>query len=329
MGAEGCFGGIDIGGTKIYAIVTDREGAILASAKKKSKAHQGFETVMERAVSCLKEACDEADVKTGKLAAVGVGAPSPILPDGTAVNAPNMKWFHVPLVPTLHKALGVPVFAENDCNAGALGEYALGAGRGCRSLVGFFVGTGLGGGMVFDGELLRGANLMAAELGHVIVHVGGRRCGCGHNGCLEAYASKTGMARRLAWETLHQGRETMLTELCDGDFASIKSSALREAYRAGDELAVETLHEMADYLGVGVANTITSLGPEVVVLGGGVFEALGEDLLGRVRDAAAAHTHPPDSFADTRILLASLADDAVALGAMVYARAGAEGPDNG
>lgn len=318
---SGMYAGIDIGGTKIYAVVTDGAGKIHGRGRKKTKAAQGFDSVMERTARCLAEACDDAKLASDKLVAVGVGAPSPILPDGTAVNAPNMPgWDHVPLVPALEKTLDLPVFAENDVNAGTLGEYALGAGQGAKTLAGFFMGTGLGGGLIYHGELLRGENRQAAELGHMIVQVDGRRCGCGHRGCLEAYASKTGMGRRFNYEIGLEGRESILTELCPDGFNNVKSSLLAKAWGAGDAVVCEALEEATRYLGIGIANLITALGPDRVVLGGGVFEALGKELVPRVRKAAAACTHPPSSFKDTKIVLAALGDDAVALGAMVYAR---------
>ncbi|MFW5856949.1 MAG: ROK family protein [Planctomycetota bacterium] len=319
--ADAVYAGIDIGGTKIYAVVTDAAGKVIGSGRKKTKAELGFEKVVKRAGKALKKACEEAGVAQKDLHAVGVGAPSPILPDGTAVAAPNMPgWDHVPLVPALRDELGVAVHAENDVNAGALGEHALGAGRGAETLVGFFMGTGLGGGIIHRGELLRGVNRMAAELGHAIVHVGGRRCGCGHDGCLEAYASKTGLGWRFHHEIVDEGRDSFLVEACGGDYTNVKSSILAKGWEAGDAVVREALEEACRYLGIGVANAITTLGPDCVVLGGGVFEALGDELLPLVEAAAAAHTHPPVSYRDTRLVLAELADDAVALGAMVYAR---------
>ncbi len=314
------FAGIDIGGTKIYVVVTDENGRILGNAKRKSKPERGFEEVMERAVKTAREACEEADVPVKKLAAVGVGAPSPILEDGTAILAPNMGWHNVPLVKTLAKALDQRVFAENDCNAGTLGEFALGAGKGAKSLAGIFVGTGLGGGIIIDGRMIVGASRMAAEVGHVIVQKGGRTCGCGRLGCLEAYASKTGMAKRFREEIHDRGRASLMKELTGGDYEILRSRYLKEAYQKKDEVTVETLNEMADYLGLGIGNLITFIGPDTVVIGGGVFEALGKELLPRVLESTRAFAYPPDSYNDTRIKLAELGDEAVALGAMVYAR---------
>lgn len=320
MAKDERFAGIDIGGTKLYAVVTDAAGKILGSDRKKTKPEKGVESVLERAAECVAEACKDAGLSMDTLTAVGVGAPSPILPDGTAVCAPNMGWERVPLVKILRKSLGVPVHAENDCNVGTLGEYALGAGRGSKSLVGLFMGTGLGGGIVLHDTLIDGENRMAAEVGHMVVVADGRPCGCGKRGCLEAYASKTGMGYRFRREILLERRPSLLQELSPEGFDNVKSSILAKAWSSKDAVAVETLKEAARFLGIGVGNMITLLGPDTIVLGGGVFEALGKELLPLVCKGAEAVCHPPASYKDTKIVLAALGDDAVALGAVVYAQ---------
>jgi glucokinase len=312
--------GIDIGGTKLHVLVARMGGAILGRARLKLKGETGFQPVMKRAAACLAEACHAAGLETEALLAVGVGAPSAVRADGTAVNAPNMGWRNAPVAAKLAALIGRPVVAVNDCDAGTLGEYVFGAGRGSRSLVGLFVGTGLGGGIVLKGELISGENHLAAELGHMIVQVDGRLCGGGHRGCLEAYVSKSGMGRRFLAEKARVKRSA-LGRAEDVDLANIRSSVLARAYRERDKLVREVVDEAARYLGVGVANVITCLGPDTVVLGGGVMEALGHEMLPIVRQAAKAHTFPPPSYKDTRIVLSALGDDAVALGAAAYAHA--------
>ena len=317
----GLYGGVDIGGTKLHAVVARPDGTVLARARKKTKASRGFEAVLERVCDVLEEACEEAGTTVRRLAAVGVGAPSAVTGKGVAVHAPNMGWRNAPLADSLAKRLGRPVAALNDCDAGTLGEAVFGAGRKAGTLVGLFMGTGLGGGIVRRGELLRGESGIAAELGHLIVAANGRLCGCGHRGCLEAYASKTGMARRLAREIDEKGRRSRL-EVDDGDYAAVGSAALARAYREGDRVVREVVDEAAWYLGLGVANFLTVLGPDVVVLGGGIFEAFGDRLLGRVRKAARAQAFPAASFDAARIVLSKRGDDAVALGAIAYAMSG-------
>jgi glucokinase len=303
-------------------MIVDENGAIISTSKKKTKGEAGFKTVTERAALALQEAADLEGIPLSRLSAVGIGVPVPVLPDGTTPNASNLPgWKGAPLIKTMETLTGRPCFAENDCNAGTYGEYIFGAGKNSKTLIGFFVGTGLGGGVVIHDHLLVGENHMAAELGHIIVQEGGRVCGCGHKGCLESYASKTGMARRIAWETLIEGRKSLLSQSApDGKFATIKSSVLQEAYRKGDPVAVEALDEMAHYLGVGVGIYITIFGPDLVVVGGGVFEALGKELLPKVRESARQRVFPEPSFRDTKITLSQLGDHAVGLGAVAYAK---------
>jgi len=312
--------GVDIGGTKLHAVIADRSGKILGRARKKTRAERGFKEVMCRVNECIEEACADAKVERRYLLAAGIGAPSAIREDGTAVNATNLGWRNEPLVKTLEKILAMPVFADNDCNVGTLGEFVYGAARGAETAVGLFVGTGLGGGLVFHGRLWRGKHRLATEFGHMIVQVDGRKCGCGHNGCLEAYVSKVGMSKRFAEEILIHGRRSWLAEKIENnDYSGLRSSMLAEAFHKGDEVACEILRESARYLGIGVGNIINVIGPEVVIIGGGVYEALGKDLIGVVREAARTSAFPAEIMQETRIELSKLGDDAVALGAAAYA----------
>lgn len=309
------YGGVDIGGTKIHCVVADSAGTVRGRARTRTKGERGFAAVLERARGCLVEACGAAGVELAALSAVGVGAPSAVTPEGVAVRAPNLGWRNAPLVSAFSALLGKPVQAGNDCDLGTFGEHVYGAGQASRTLVGLFPGTGLGGGIVRQGRIMRGENGLAGELGHMIVVVDGRECGCGHRGCLEAYASKTGMARALAER---RRRRKKASTLDPADVRTLRGSVLAAAYRGGDEVAREVVDEAARFLGVGVANVITLLGPDTVVIGGGVFEALGRELLGTVRRAAREHAFPPASFKDTRIVLCALGDDVVALGAVAY-----------
>lgn len=315
------YAGVDIGGTKLHCVIGDDGGQVLARARKKTRPELGFESVIERVVELVKATCQQADVALDSLLALGVGAPSPILPDGTAVNAPNLGWKNVPVAGVLGSALGIPVGVANDCDAGTFGELGFGVARGSKSVIGLFMGTGLGGGMVIDGKLNSGGNGIAAEIGHMVVVVDGERCGCGHRGCLEAYASKTGMSRFLAHQVHCEGRHTMLTELCDGDYTRLKSGVLQKAYAANDEVAVEMLERAARFLGIGAGNLITLLAPDMIFLGGGVMEALGQQLLPSVQKAAKEVVFPPVSCEHTKIQLGTLQDDAVALGALALAQA--------
>ena len=318
--AKSIYGGIDIGGTKLHVVVARDDGKVLGRARKKTRPELGFAAVLDRATRCLDVACQQAGVKPKRLRAIGVGAPSPIDVSGRAVHAPNMGWQNLPLGKKLGKKLHQPVYPENDCNLGTLGEMTFGAGRGAETVVGFFMGTGLGGGIAHRGELIRGHHHLAAELGHLIVAVGGRRCGCGHAGCLEAYASKTGLGHHFKQEIEIGGRESLLTAEAGINLNNVRSGVLARAYRSGDPVTREALHEACHYLGIGVANIATLLGPDRILLGGGVFEALGVELIGQVRSAAQEAVFPSTTAESLDLRMGELGDDAVALGAVAYAQ---------
>lgn len=321
--------GIDIGGTKISALVTDSAGKILGRAKKKSRPERGPESVLMRAAETAKEACAQAMESWDSVCAVGVGAPSPILPDGTAIAAPNMGWHNLPLTKWLTALLDKPVFAENDANAGTYGEYVVGGHSKANTLIGIFVGTGLGGGIIKDGQLVTGENNMAAEIGHMTIAVDGRPCGCGKRGCAEAYASKRGLGYAFKQAILLDKRPSMLTQLgSEEGYENVKSSILKKCWHEGDEVVRQALLSAALYLGVTAGNLITLLGPNVIVLGGGVMDALGDELLPVIREHTSRYSFPPQSAQDTRLELATLGDDAVALGAMAYGKARLSGPGN-
>jgi len=319
-------GGIDIGGTKVHAIVAKANGRILGRARKRLNGNRDLDNVVARARDCLRSACRRAALELSDLTAVGIGAPSGITPDGIAVNAPNLGWHDVPVVRSFSEHLRLPVTVDNDCNAAALGEYVLGAGRGARTLVAMMVGTGLGGGIIHRGEMLAGTNSLAAELGHVIIVPGGRTCCCGRAGCLEAYASKNGLAASIRHAVEVEGRTSMLAPEGVVEIKHLRSGHLAEAYHAGDEVTREAIGDAARHLGLGIANLITILGPDRFVLGGGVLEKLGEQMIGEIREAAREWTFPPSSYDDTKIVLSTLGDDAVALGCVVMASRGRKGP---
>lgn len=319
MNNQTYYAGIDIGGTKILTVITDAGGTILGSKKKKTRPEGGFDGVMDRVAECFNDALLDAGVEKTALTGVGVGAPSAITADGIAVHAPNLDWHDLPLQAALQERLGLAVYPENDCNVGTLGEFTFGGGKGAETLVGFFMGTGLGGGVIYKGEMVRGKCRLAGEVGHLVVQAGGRKCGCGNHGCVEAYASKTGMGRRFRKEIEDKKRSSSLKAECNGDYANVRSSILAKAYAAGDEVVQETLQEAAEYLGIAVASVINIVGPDIVVLGGGVFEALGKELVKTVRKSAAKNVFPAAIMDSVSLELATLGDDAVALGAVAYA----------
>jgi glucokinase len=314
--------GTDLGGTKILAGVVNGEGKILGMAKRATKASEGVEPVVNRIAKTILAAVSDAKLDKSDIAAVCVVAPGPCHPQrGIVWSAPNLPgWEEVCLADLLQDRLGVPVFLENDVNLGTFGEFVLGAGKGYRDLVGIFVGTGIGGGLVLDGKLRQGFRDSAAEIGHMVILADGPVCGCGKRGCAEALASRTAIERDI-WAGIRAGRDSLIPEIMKREKREqIPSGALAEAYRAGDPLVTEVLFRAQFYLGILVATCVNLVDPEAVILGGGVVEALGEEFLGPIRTVAYQYFLNTRDARSVSIVQAKLGDHAALLGAAMFAR---------
>jgi glucokinase len=282
-------GGLDLGGTKIQAVVTDGEAGVLGSARRETP-HGGPEAVMLDLAETLRAALDEAGVEAMGLEGVGVGAPGSIdAPSGTVLQVPNIDGWDAPypLGPALAEELGRPVLIGNDVTVAVDAERRFGAGRGFSSFLGVFWGTGVGGGIVVDGRHLVGRG-SAGEIGHVCSKPGGRRCHCGLEGCVEAYAGRWALedrARELAKE-----RKTILFELMEKRGRDrLTSGVWVRALQAGDKVAEELIERAVQALGVGIGSAVTLLDVEAVVIGGGLGERMGPDWLARIEAESNQH----------------------------------------
>lgn len=314
--------GIDLGGTKILAGVVDAHGKIIGQAKRATKPEGGAESVVNRMAKTVREAIKAAGLEVGDIAAVCSCAPGTIDADRGVVRfAPNLQnWENVPLAGLLGDALKLPAFIENDVNLGTLGEHVLGAGQGISSLVGIFVGTGIGGGLVLNGELWGGWRGGAGEVGHTVVLAEGPVCGCGSRGCVEALASRTAIERDI-WAGIKAGRASLIPEIMRRDDRDrLTSGALAEAYEKGDPLVREVIGRAQFYLGVLVGNLVNIIDPQMVIIGGGVAEALGAAYLDPIRPVAYQYFINKRGAEDVAIVPAKLGDNAALLGAAVYAR---------
>lgn len=314
--------GVDMGGTKILAAVVRDDGKIVASAKKQTRAENGPDQVIARIRETVRLAADGAHISLDDIAAMGIGAPGPVdAQKGIVFHTPNMPgWDNVPLGQLLSDSLGIPVFVENDVNMGTVGEFVLGAGRGTNDMVGIFVGTGVGGGIIIDGQLRRGARHAAGEIGHMVIAAGGPYCGCGRQGCLEAVASRTAIERDLTAGIMN-GRDNLLPENARGRLKRMTSSVLAKAWAEGCPLTREVLGRTQWYLGLHAAAIVNLLDPEMLVYGGGLVEALGDDFLEPVRAIARQH-YLFQEGTPVQIVTAKLGDDAGVLGAAVVAQRG-------
>lgn len=321
MGAENdaCWVGFDLGGTKMLAKVFDDEFEVLGSERKKTKGNQGTESGLQRVADVIRDALKDADRPPGSLAGIGIGCPGPVdMEKGIVLDPPNLGWENVNVKRRLEKEFDCPVAVINDVDAGVYGEYRFGAAKKARTALGVFPGTGIGGGCIYDGTILRGKSLSCFEIGHIPVMPDGPLCGCGQRGCLEAVASRLTVASNAA-RAVFRGEAPHLQEAVGTDLADIRSGVLAEAIQAGDEVIEQIIRHAADHIGDAVAGVIHLIAPDVIVLGGGLVEAMPDIYVTEVERAARARVMP--AFRDTfQVVATKLGDDAGVLGAAAWAR---------
>ena len=314
---DGVVVGVDLGGTNMQIGVVSAEGRVIGRAKRKTKAHEGRDTVIRRLVEGVARALDDAKTPRERLVAVGVGAPSAVdFEKGLVIKAGNLGWEDVPLRDILARELACPVALDNDVNVAAWGEAQLGVARGRPNTLAVWVGTGVGAGLVLDGRLWRGPRHTAGEIGHVVLFPGGQPGMM----TVEDICSRTGIVnalRRLLPMHPDSVLHRLIAERAD-ETGSIGSSTIARAYEKDDELARKVVDRSAEFLGIAIANIVTMLSIDCVVLGGGVTEALGEAYVGRVRKCF-ERTVFPNVLRRTDVLASALNDDAGMLGAAMLA----------
>jgi glucokinase len=309
--------GVDIGGTNLaVGILPVAGGPLLAFKSMPTEPQRGAEFVIRRVTRMIEEAIDrvlnEHDGTRSEVAGIGIGSPGPLdRKTGTVISTPNLGWRNFPLRDLISNALDLPATLDNDANCATFGEWWMGAGRGFRTLAGLTVGTGIGGGLVLDGEVFHGASDAAGEIGHMTIDFTGRKCKCGNYGCLEAYASGPNIAARAA-EGIEAGAESVLLDMVQGRLERMSAATVYQAVLQGDPYATEVLTETAKILGAGVANIINILNPEAVVITGGVTQA-GRHLFGPL-EAEVRRRAFRSSAEACRILPAELPDTGGVIG---------------
>ncbi|HUT10158.1 MAG TPA: ROK family protein [Thermoguttaceae bacterium] len=317
--SERLYLGVDVGGTKVQASLVTESGGIIGRQRCQTPREGGPEETVQAIETAIRDVVEKAGFEIGDVAAIGIAVPGVVDPDaGHVVVTPNMNLTGVTIGSVLEDRFEVPVAVGNDCNLGALGEKWLGSARDADSVMAILVGTGIGGGFVQQGKLWRGAREAAGEIGHIVMQIGGPKCGCGNRGCLEALASRSAIERDIR-EAIAAGKPSALPALIGSDLSVIRSGAIRRAIAAGDELVTEILRRATEVLGYACLTVRHLIDPEVIVLGGGLVEACGDFMMPIVEKVVEAD-RLPGARPGGRVLVSALGDDAVVLGAVALAR---------
>lgn len=266
--------GIDLGGTKILiALVNKETGEILSYVKKKTKKDKGPKNIMKKMIEGIEELLEETKKDIKDIRSIGVGAAGQIdRENGTIIAAPNLDCYDLNIKEILTEHFSLPVYVGNDVEIAGLGEQKFGAGKDCDDFVCIFVGTGVGSAIIKNGKIITGATGTAGEIGHMIVDLNGRQCNCGGHGCLEAYASRSAIERRIEG-ALKKGRKSCILDYLETG-KSISSSMIQKSIEREDELVLQYVTEASEYLSGGIASIINFINPEKVILGGGLIEAV-------------------------------------------------------
>lgn len=316
--------GFDLGGTKMMAVVFDEKYRVLGKKRRKTRDKDKDGVQEERLAETIHMALDDAKVDLSAVQGIGAGCPGPLdLKTGVILEAPNLGWKNVALREFLAKEFGCPAEICNDVDAGVYGEYTAGAGQGARCVLGVFPGTGVGGGCVYEGKIFRGARASCMEVGFMQMATEGPSAGVGPVGTLEALASRLAISGEAA-KAVYRGKAPHLAELAGTDLSNIRSGTLAKAIDAGDTVIEDIVVRAAEQIGRAIGSLVNVLAPDVVVIGGGLAEAMPKLYLSAAQKGAKRNVLPSlkDCF---EIRIAELGDYSSAIGAAAWVRSQAAG----
>ena len=311
------YAGIDLGGTFVKGGIVDEEGNILVKDKIPTGKERPYAEIAADMAQLVLDLAKKAGISPADVKAAGVGSPGTIdSKNGVIVYSNNIRWEKVPLGAELKKHLGIPVFATNDANAAALGESFAGAAKSYPSSVFITLGTGVGGGIILDNVLFEGNRSAGAEIGHMVIRMGGEKCTCGRKGCFEAYASATALIRQTK-NAMEKDKTSKLWEICPNP-EDVNGKTAFDGMRAGDKTAEKVVKNYITYLAEGIANLANIFRPDAVVLGGGVC-AEGDTLLVPLRRKVNRLLYGGTKYAPVLVTVAQLGNDAGLVGAARFA----------
>ncbi len=310
--------GVDLGGSKILTAVVNVKGEMRSRDHRRTPASRGPEAVIQALLDSMERALKQAGIAAAELEAISIGAPGFSSPEtGIIFTSPHLpEWKDVPLRDIIGQKMGVKTLLLNDANAAALGEMYFGAARGVRNFICITLGTGIGGGIVIDGEIYTGTLGTAGEIGHMTIDTSGLKCTCGNIGCWETLASGEALARE-AKRRIKDGAKTAILEYAAGDINKVNAEVVHKAARQGDTLAKEVIAHVSYYLGIGLTSLINIFNPELIVIGGGLAN-IGDILLAPAYKLVRERVSKT-AFASVRFARAKLGENAGVIGAAAYA----------
>ena len=309
--------GVDLGGTNIKAGITDENGNILLKSSVRTDSEGDAKRIADQMVDLCRELCEKAEISMDDVEAVGVGIPGTVdAQKGTVIYCNNLDMDGAPIGAMMQEKLQKPVHLANDASCAALGEFVCGGGKDHNSIILVTLGTGVGGGIILDGKLWEGLEGAGAEIGHMVVHIGGAECTCGRKGCFEAYSSATALVNQTK-AAMDAHPESFLHKIV-AKTGKVTAKTAFDAMRKGDKVAKEVVDNYLHYLSEGVANLINIFAPEAIILGGGVCNE-GDALLVPLKEQVIAKCYGGDLIHHAEIAIATLGNDAGLIGAaMLY-----------
>lgn len=317
--------GFDLGGTKMLAKVFDHKFKAVGKDRKKTRGFEGQKAGIDRIIATIENALNEAGISPKQCSGIGVGAPGPLdLEKGILLETPNLGWSDVKLAKILTDHFGCPAIIANDVDIGTYGEYRFGAAQKARCVLGLFPGTGIGGACIYEGRMIRGANFSCMEIGHIPIQPDGPASGAGLRGTLESLASRLAISSAAA-AAAYRGDAPHLLSIAGTDLKNIRSGALAESVKKGDQAVEDIIRQAGCWMGIGLASAVHMLAPDVILLGGGLVEAMPDLLTEEIDTSLKNHLMP--SFKKTyEIRVARLGDDAGVTGAAAWAQKNFCGP---
>ncbi|HEY8891439.1 MAG TPA: ROK family protein [Clostridium sp.] len=312
--------GIDLGGTNIAVGIVDENGTIKYEKSCETRSDRNSSEIIDDMLALVLNILDESEIQLKEIKAIGIGIPGLADKNGNVIFCVNLGWKNVPLGEIFENALHKPIYIDNDATVAALAEYETGSMKNCKSAIMLTLGTGVGGGIVLNGEVYNGSHGVGSELGHIIVGENFYNCNCGRNGCLETFASSTAIIKHTKKLIEEMDESTILIEKAEGNINNINAKIIFDCAKEGDKIANLAVNRLVKYLGIGIFNIVNFIDPEVIALGGGIAGA-GQYLLNLVINEVMTNKYYED-LPIGKIVLAELGNKAGIIGAAMIAKHG-------